>query len=400
MDFQDTPEEAKFREEVRDWLARNAPAHELPIGKDISEEDQVARGLAWQREVHKGGFAGITLPKEFGGRGGTILEALVYGEEEERYNLPKGAYVGIAQGMALPVIGRHGTQEQIEKFAAPTLQGDLVWCQLFSEPSAGSDLAAVRTRAVRDGDNWVVNGQKVWSSWAQFSDWGLLIARTDPSLPKHKGLTFFLLDMKTAGVDVRPIRQISGARYFNEVFLEDVVISDSFRLGAEAEGWACCMTVLMGERLNESHQGKVQEVIDYIRQAGSEHQTPLNDGHVRMALAEAYAEEQGERFFQARLRTMISRGEDPGALPSMLKLAYANRLQKSSALAMEVAGYGALATGPEDLNTAGIWEDYIWSSALRIAGGADEVLRNQIAERVLGMPGEMRADKGVPFKDL
>ena len=184
MDFQDTPEEAKFREEVRAWLAKYAPAHELPVGEDISEEDQVARGLAWQREVHKGGFAGITLPTELGGRGGTILEALVYGEEEERYNLPKGAYVGIAQGMALPVIGRHGTQEQIEKFAAPTLQGDLVWCQLFSEPSAGSDLAAVRTRAVRDGDNWVVNGQKVWSSWAQFSDWGLLIARTDPSLPQ------------------------------------------------------------------------------------------------------------------------------------------------------------------------------------------------------------------------
>ena len=202
--------------------------------------------------------------------------------------------------------------------------------------------------------------------------------------------------MKAAGVDVRPIRQISGARDFNEVFLEDVVIPDSCRLGAEGGGWACCMTVLMGERLNESHQGKVQEVIDYISGSGS----ALTDGRVRMALAEAYAEEQGERFFQARLRTMISRGEDPGALPSMLKLAYANRLQKSSALAMEVAGYGALAIGQEDVNTAGIWEDYIWSSALRIAGGADEVLRNQIAERVLGMPGEMRADKGVPFKDL
>lgn len=399
MDFQDTPEEAKYREEVRAWLAEHAPAHEMPVGEKIDDEEQVRRGLAWQREVHNAGFAGIALPRELGGRGGNILEALVYDEEEQRYNLPKGAYVGIALGMALPVIGRHGEQKHIERFAAQTLRGDLVWCQLFSEPSAGSDLAAVRTRAVRDGDAWVVNGQKVWSSWAQFADWGLLVARTDPDVPKHKGLTFFLVDMKSPGVEVRPIRQMSGASDFNEVFFTDVVVPDDCRIGAEGEGWACCMTVLMGERLNESHHGKVQEVIDYVRRSSGDG-SPFEDGHARMLLAEAYAEEQAERFFQARLRTLISRNENPGALPSMLKLAYANRLQKTSGLAMELAGYGALAIGPDDAGAPALWEDYIWSSALRIAGGADEVLRNQIAERVLGMPGEMRADKEVPFKDL
>ncbi|MEM8935341.1 MAG: acyl-CoA dehydrogenase family protein [Pseudomonadota bacterium] len=399
MDFQDTPEEAKFRAQVRAWLAAFAPAHEMPVREKISDEEQVSRGLAWQREVHKAGFAGIMLPRELGGRGGTILEALVYDEEEQHYNLPKGAYVGIAQGMALPVIGRHGEQHQIERFAASTLSGELVWCQLFSEPAAGSDLAAVRTRAVRDGDNWIVNGQKVWSSWAQFADWGILIARTDPDLPKHKGLTFFVLDMKSPGVEVRPIRQLSGASDFNEVFLSDVVVPDVCRIGAKGEGWACCMTVLMGERLNESHHGKVKEFFDYIRRSAPDGSS-LQDGQVRMSLAEAYAEEHAERFFQARLRTLISRGENPGALPSMLKLAYANRLQKTAGFAMEIAGYGALAIGSDDAGASAIWEDYIWSSALRIAGGADEVLRNQIAERVLGMPGEMRADKGVPFKDL
>lgn len=400
MDFNDTPEEAKFRCVAREWLAEHAPAHELPVGQKVSDEDQVARGLAWQRALFEGGFAGITLPAELGGRGGTILEAMVFGEEEDRYNLPKGAYVGIAQGMALPVIGRHGTPEQIKQFAQPTLKGDLVWCQLFSEPSAGSDLAAVRTRAVRDGDKWILNGQKVWSSWAQFSDWGLLVARTDPDVVKHKGLTFFLLDMTLPGIEVRPIRQISGASDFNEVFFTDVVVPDTYRLGGEGGGWGCCMTVLTGERLNESHHGKVQEAINFIMGSASAGDDPLADGHVRMRIAEAFAEEHAERFFQARLRTMISKGENPGALTSMLKLAYANRLQKVSGLSMEAVGYPALTKAEDGSGPGDIWEDYIWSSALRIAGGADEVLRNQIAERVLGMPGEMRADKGVPFKDL
>lgn len=400
MDFNDTPEEAAFRKQARDWLANNAPGHELPAEKKLSDEQLVERGLAWQRQVFEGGFAGITLAQELGGRGGTILEAMIFGEEEDRYNLPKGAYVGIALGMALPVIGRHGTQAQIEQFAQPTLQGDLVWCQLFSEPSAGSDLAAVRTRAVRDGDNWVLNGQKVWSSWAQFADWGLLVARTDADVPKHKGLTFFLLDMKSPGVDVRPIRQISGASDFNEVFFTDVVIPDTSRLGAVGDGWGCCMTVLTGERLNESHHGKVQSAIDYVRAANSVYGDPLEDGRLRMSFAEAFAEEHAERFFQARMRTLLSRGENPGALTAMLKLAYANRLQRSAGLSMEAVGYGALAKHEDQSDVSMIWEDYIWSSALRIAGGADEVLRNQIAERVLGMPGEMRADKGVPFKDL
>ncbi len=400
MDFNDTKEEAAFRVEVRSWLADHAPKHEISSGHELSDAEQVSRGKAWQREKYDGGYAGITLPKSLGGRGGTIIESVVFDEEEGRYNLPKGPYIGIGLGMALPVIGKHGTAEQIEQFVDATLKGELTWCQLFSEPAAGSDLAAVRTRAVRDGDDWVVNGQKVWSSWAHHSDWGILVVRTDPSAVKHKGLSFFVVDMKSPGIEVRPIRQISGASDFNETFLTDVRIPDADMIGAPGDGWGCCMTVLMGERLGQGEEGKIASLMEYAADTPSNEGSKLDDDSVKIALASAYAEERAQNYLQARLRTMVSRGENPGALAAMMKLSYASRLQKTSALAMEIRGASALAIEASDSVTREIWNDYIWASALRIAGGADEVLRNQISERVLGMPGEMRADKGVPFSDL
>lgn len=403
MDFDDTPEEAAFRTEVRQWLSAHAPAHELTMGKTIDDAEEVRRGKVWQHEVAQSGYAGILLPKELGGRAGTFAEAVVWGEEEAKYRLPKGAYIAIGLGMALPVIAKHGTPEQITRFAAPTLQGEISWCQLFSEPGAGSDLAAVRTRAVRDGDDWVVNGQKVWSSWAHHADWGVLVVRTDPSLPKHKGLTFFVVDMKSPGMLVRPIRQISGAADFNETFFTDVRIPDSCRIGAVGEGWACAMTLLMGERLNQGGEGKSGGITDLIRFAAATPRdggTALDSSATRLALAKALAEEQAEKHFQARLRTMVSRGENPGASASIVKLAYTNRYQKMSGLAMEMREMAGIAYGPDDAVTPEIMYDYIWSTALRVAGGADEVLRNQISERVLGMPGEMRTDKNVPFNAL
>lgn len=399
MDFNDTPQEAAFRRQAREWLAANAPAHVLPAGVKLDDAEEVARGRAWQKALSDGGYAGILLPRALGGRGGTIIEAVVFGEEEGRFNLPRGPYVGIGLGMALPVLGKHGTPAQIERFAAPTLRGEMTWCQLFSEPGAGSDLAAVRTRAVKDGDGWIINGQKVWSSWAHQADWAILVARTDPSVPKHKGLTFFVIDMKSPGIEIRPIRQISGASDFNETFLTDVRVPDDCRIGAEGEGWACCMTVLMGERLNQggAEKGGVELLVGML---DSEAPGAMDDPAARQALAEAIAEERAEKYFQARLRTMVSRGENPGAYAAMVKLASASRLQKTSALAMELLGHRAIAAGPNEAGLRGVWHDYIWSTALRVAGGADEVLRNQIAERVLGMPGDVRADKDVPFDQL
>lgn len=264
MDFNDTPEEAAFRAEARAWLDANAPAHEVPEGIKLDDADEVRRGRAWQRALYDGGFAGITLPKVLGGRGGTVIEAVVFAEEEARHRLPKGPYMGIGLGMAIPVIGKHGDEAQRAQFIDRTLRGELTWCQLFSEPSAGSDLANLRTKAVRDGDDWIVNGQKVWSSWAHESDWGILVVRTDATVPKHKGLTFFVVDMKTPGIEVRPIRQISGASDFNETFLTDVRIPDANRIGAIGEGWACCMTVLMGERLGSgSSKSAMTPIIEY-----------------------------------------------------------------------------------------------------------------------------------------
>lgn len=405
MDFNDSPEEAAFRTEARAWLATHAPAHELTPGAKIPDTEEADRGRAWMRELHGGGWAGLTFPKTLGGRGLPGSLAVIFSEEEGGYNLPKGPFTSIGTGMALPVIARHGNDAQRAKFIAPTLKGDVTWCQLFSEPSAGSDLANLRTKAVPADDgsgDWIVNGQKVWSSWAHLTDWAILVVRTDPKVPKHKGLTFFVVDMKTPGIETRPIRQISGASEFNETFLTDVRIPDANRIGAVGEGWACCMTVLMGERLGSgAHRSGVGNLLALA--AG----TPdgrggsmLDDGSVRQRLAEALAEEQGERFFQARLRTMVSKGENPGALAGMVKLAYASRYQQTNGLGIELRGLSAIAPDPADSAVRDMQYDYIYSTVMRIAGGADEVLRNQIAERVLGMPGEVRMDKNVPFEEL
>lgn len=405
MDFKDSPQEAEFRARAKAWLAANAPAHELPAGVKIPDTEEADRGRAWMRALFDGGWAGLTFPKALGGGGLTGIEAVIFAEEEGRYRLPKGPFTSIGTGMALPVIAKHGTDAQRARFIEPTLKGDITWCQLFSEPAAGSDLAALRTRAVRADDgsgDWLVNGQKVWSSWAHLTDWGILVVRTDPGVPKHKGLTFFLVDMKTPGIETRPIRQISGMSEFNETFLTDVRIPDANRIGAIGEGWACCMTVLMGERLGSgAHRSGVEPLLALAGETpGDQGGTMLDDSAIRQQLAEALAEEQGERFFQARLRTMVSKGENPGALAAMIKLAYAGRQQRVLGLGMELRGPDSIAADPSDRVTPDLQYDYIYSTVMRIAGGADEVLRNQIAERVLGMPGEVRMDKDIPFEQL
>ncbi|QGN54207.1 acyl-CoA dehydrogenase family protein [Novosphingobium sp. Gsoil 351] len=405
MDFNDSPQEAAFRAQAKAWLAGHAPAHELTPGEKIPDTEEAERSRAWMRELSRGSWSGLTFPKALGGQGLSGAEALIFAEEEACYNLPKGPFISIGTGMALPVIAKHGNDEQRERFIEATLNGDLTWCQLFSEPAAGSDLAGLRTKAVRADDgseDWIVNGQKVWSSWAHLTDWGILVVRTDPKMPKHKGLTFFVVDMKTPGIETRPIRQISGASEFNETFFTDVRIPDSNRIGAVGEGWACCMTVLMGERLGSgSYKSEIGPLLAFAQETpDGKGGSMFDDGAVRQSLAEALADEQGERWFQARLRTMVSKGENPGALAGMVKLAYAARYQKTSGLGMELRGLDAIAPDPRDAATADLQYDYIYSTVMRIAGGADEVLRNQIAERLLGMPGEIRMDKDVPFDEL
>lgn len=402
---QESESEAAFRQQASQWLAENASEFEFASGEKVEDSRHAEVARRWQKRLHEGGYAGMLLPEEIGGRGNTLMEALIFAEEEANYNVPRGPFTKIGLNMALPVIIKHGRPDQIDTFVGPTLTGEMTWCQLFSEPAAGSDLAGLRTKAVRDeaSGDWIVNGQKVWSSWAHLTDWAILIARTDPSLPKHKGLTFFLLDMKTPGVETRPIRQISGEHDFNETFLTDVRIPDTNRIGEIGDGWACAMTVLMGERLGSGGspgEGGINQLIELAQDVKRGNGNALDDPFIRTRLAEFLAEEQAEAQFQAKLRSMVARGENPGALAGIVKLAASARLQNSSGFAMEFRGPGGVAHDPDDAASARIWEKYIWSTAMRVAGGADEVLRNQISERVLGMPGEIRTDKNVAFEDI
>jgi alkylation response protein AidB-like acyl-CoA dehydrogenase len=400
MDFKDTPDEAAFRAEVRAWLAENAKEYREPPPHPWPEVELVSRSREWLHRKAKAGFATITWPKEIGGRGGTAIQEVIFRQEEAKYTVPHGAFITIGVGMTCPTIRKHGTAEQYQRFAPKTLTGEYIWCQLFSEPGAGSDLAGITTRAVRQGDNWVVNGQKVWNSWAHHAEWGILLARTDPSVPKHKGLTLFLVDMRTPGIEARPINQISGRTDFNQTFLENVVIPDSCRVGEVGEGWACALTVLMNERIGAVRDGLVVSLIARARDNPRGAGRVLDSADVRTRLARLYADEQGVKYFGFRLLTSLSRGEPPPPSVSLIKLVQANHMQQANGYAMDLDDFGGLFEGPDRPHQDLTFFEYTFAAGLRIAGGADEVLRNQLAERVLGMPQEERVDKNVPFDKI
>jgi alkylation response protein AidB-like acyl-CoA dehydrogenase len=399
----DTEEEAIFRATARTWLAENAAEYSEPPPEAWSEDELVARAKAWQRRKAAAGYGALTAPKSVGGAGLPARLAQIFGQEEARYETP--AYIGqsIGLSMAMAVIRKHGTPEQLERFMTPTVAGDVSWCQLFSEPGSGSDLAAVRTRAIRDGDNWIINGQKVWSSWAHHAGYGILLARSDPSKPKHEGLSFFVIDMTTPGVEVRPIRQITGKADFNETFFTDAVIPDNCRIGAEGEGWACAMTVLSVER-NQARDGggggRVRRLIDQAAATPRNGGTALDSASVRAKLAQWYVEEQGLKNFGKRVQAIMAAGSPPPATMSLMKLVSATQLQQTQAFLMDLREYDGVFDEPAQMEDDDVFYQYLWSSALRIAGGADEVLRNQLAERALGMPQDLRMDKGVPFEKL
>lgn len=392
MNFDDTPEELTFRQTARSWLAEAAAAHRAP--RTLDDAALVALGRDWQKAKANAGFAGILWPASIGGRGGTPIEAAIFDQEEAAYHIPTGVFLQIGINMAVPTIMRHGTPAQCEQFARATLRGEIIWCQLFSEPGAGSDLAALRTRAVRDGEAWRINGQKLWSSWAHHADYAILLARTDPTVPKHKGLTFFVLDMRGAGITIRPIRQISGKFEFNEVFLDDVMIPDTHRIGRVGEGWACAITTLTGERAVNGGGG------DNDLSAASVLARGPNDATGVVPLARWHTIERGIENFRLRLLTRLSRGETLGADSAIVKLAYGRKLQELAAFAMDSQGFNGLFATADDALKTRIFAAYHWGAVMRIAGGTDEILRNQLAERVLGLPGEIRADRDVPFNQL
>jgi alkylation response protein AidB-like acyl-CoA dehydrogenase len=403
MDFQDSPEEAAWRKQVRDWLSGRAT---LRTTEDRSafgdrspaqEAEHVARARAWQRTLHEGGYAGITWPKQYGGRGGSAWQAMIFNQEQAAFAVDTGPFtVGVA--MAGPTLIAHGNEEQKARYLDAMLRGDKIWCQLFSEPGAGSDLAGLATRAVRDGDEYVVNGQKVWTSGAHYSDLAILLARTDPEQPKHRGITYFVVDMRSEGIDVRPLRQLTGGSHFNEVFLTDVRIPAANVVGEPNNGWRVAMTTLANERTAIGGGGGGVRFAEIQRLAARFGLS--GDPIVRQRLASLYTDLELLKYLGFRIQTALSQGRPPGPESSVLKLAYSRHVAALGDMVLAVAGpAGALAGA--DAPDAGYWQlRFLGQYGVRIGGGTDEVQRNVIGERVLGLPGEPRADKDLSFREL
>jgi alkylation response protein AidB-like acyl-CoA dehydrogenase len=406
VDFEDTPEEAEFRTGARAFLDRNAKRREpgagmvYRAGNDSPEFRRKAKD--WQAQKADAGYAGITWSKDWGGRGGTAIQQVIYDQEEAKYAVPRGLF-DIGLGMCIPTICTWGTQEHRERFAKKALRGEEIWCQLFSEPAAGSDLAGLRTRAERDGDHWVVNGQKIWTSGAQYCDFGVLVTRSDFSAPKHKGLTYFFIDMRSPGIEIRPIKQISGASHFNEVFFTDVRIPDSQRLGAVGEGWKVSLTTLMNERYTIGGRSGVgvEDIFELARKVELDDGPAMKNEAVRDKLADWYVMSQGLKYSHFRTMTALSRGNTPGPESSIGKLVNGAKLQNIAAFAMDLMEQGGILTDPELAPLAAVFQQTLMTSpSSRIAGGSDEIMRNIIAERVLGLAPDVRVDKDLPFNKI
>jgi alkylation response protein AidB-like acyl-CoA dehydrogenase len=398
MDFDDTKEEAAFREEVRAWMkehARERDPGQLSTSHSFYDFDDifVAEGKKWQRCIYDGGYAGITWPVEFGGRGGTFVEAMIFRQEEAKFDVASSLFaVGI--GMAGPTMIGHGTDEQRRRYLPAMLRGEEVWCQLFSEPGAGSDLASLSTRAVRDGDEWIVNGQKVWSSGAHHSDMGILLARTDPDLPKHRGITFFILDMRSPGIEVRPLRQMTGGATFNEVFFTDVRVPAANVVGEVNGGWRATMTTLANERSAGGGTSSFPQILQLARDCRA-----TTDPLIRQRLAKCFIKLEISRYLGFRIQTALSKGMSSPET-SVAKLLFALTAKETAELTIALQGPRGMLVG-DAAPGGGYWQQQFLSApSFRIAAGSDEIQRNIIGERVLGLPGDVRADKDMPFKDL
>jgi alkylation response protein AidB-like acyl-CoA dehydrogenase len=393
LDLNDTPEQAAYRAEARAWLEANR-ADAPPRTGSLQDVSYVAARRAWQRRLAEAGLAAVTWPVEVGGRGQGPIEQVTVNQEISRAQVP-GILDVIGVGMLGPCLIAHGTEEQKSRYLGPLLHGDEVWCQLFSEPGAGSDLAAVQTRARQaDDGTWTLNGQKVWTTNAQFASYGLLLARTDADVPKHKGLTMFIVPIEGEGVTVRGLRQISGEAEFNEVFFDDLRLESDAVVGGAGNGWATALTVLMYERLtigfgSEGFGSPTRLAETLGADAGAR-----ADADVRRRLGEVITELLAVRFNGYRALTALARGQIPGPEAGLAKVTMVNAAVAATELAADVVG-------PEALEPDSDWSYLIsFLPGLKSAGGTESILRNTIGERVLGLPPEPRLDKGIPFSEL
>jgi alkylation response protein AidB-like acyl-CoA dehydrogenase len=375
VDLTLSPSEEAFRDELRAWLEANHPGRE-PEGDLAGFEFR----RAWQRSLHDAGWAGVSWPQEYGGRGATLVEQAIYNEEFVRVQAPSTANVlGLAMGG--PTVIAHGTEEQKRRYLEPILSAEEIWCQGFSEPGAGSDLASVKTRGVRNGGEWVITGQKVWTTMAQHAKWCMLVARTDPDAPKHQGLTYFLMDMEQDAIQVRPLRQITGEAEFNELFIEEARVPDENIIGGEGNGWAVAITTLMHERatlafgLQIAVKRALRELMDEAREARAS-----RDPLVRDRLAQLYIESEVLRLNAYRGLSAIMRDGVPGPEGSLGKWQWAEVNQALTELAMDLRGPHAV------LNDDTWTFRFLRARANSIEGGTTEILKNIVAERVLGLP--------------
>lgn len=395
MDFRDTASEAVLRKDVRQWLQENLPAGwGTTVFEPEEEAARIAFRLEWEKRLYRGGWSGIAWPSEYGGRGATPIEQAIFLEELARADAPDGANI-IGRNLTGPTLMAHGTEAQKQRFLPAILRGEEMWCQGFSEPNSGSDLASARTRATRDGDAYVVNGQKIWTSFAQYAQWCILLARTDPAAVKHKGLSFLLVDMRTPGVTIRPLVQITGETEFSEVFFDDVRVPAQNLVGELNQGWKIAMTTLQFERGPEEalpRQVRFRRDLDRLfrlaagtRRGGR----PVSaDPVVRQKLAASYIDLELMRLNGLRGLSRVAKGQPLGQESSFTKLYWSHMYQRMLETALEVEGAGsALAPGDADAPADGFFQHrFLQSRAMTIYSGTSEIQRNIIAERVLGMP--------------
>jgi alkylation response protein AidB-like acyl-CoA dehydrogenase len=394
LDFTLTPEQEAFRKRVRNWLAANIPDDWTKFGlSEVPRSEAYDFLRQWQRTLYDAGFVGLTWPKEYGGQGLTVIEELILNEEMALQKAPPMLNV-LGVGMAGPTIIAYGTEEQKRRYPARILSCEEIWCQGYSEPNAGSDLASLQTRAMKDGEHWIINGQKVWTSLAHIADWMMLLARTDPDAPKHKGITYFLLDMKAPGVTVKPLRQLTGDAEFNEVFFDNVRVHDSQVLGGVNNGWTVGLTTLMYERLALGFGLQVRlrialdQLIGMARRMEKNGRAVTKDPVMRQKLAQLWIDTESLKYTGARGVTKMLRGELPGPEASAGKMMWVDTHQRLQELAMEIQGpYSQLMRGSAAAIDHGLWQySFLRSRANSIEGGTTEVQKNIIGERVLGLP--------------
>jgi alkylation response protein AidB-like acyl-CoA dehydrogenase len=390
-----------FRERCRAFLREHATG--APATADANDRGAAALAAAreFQKKLTEAGLAGLTYPVEYGGEGLTTDHERVWREESAQFPLMTAA-LAVSHGMCTPVLAEFGTPAQKERYLAKLISAEEVWCQMFSEPGAGSDVASLQTRAVRDGEQWVLNGQKVWTTLAHLSDRGIILARTDPDRPKHGGISMFVVDMRAPGVEVRPIHQIDGGRGFNEVFFSDVRIPADDLIPPENDGWRLATAMLMYERvaIGTGQQGGIQHELADAMIAAARRQGLLGDPVVRQELMRLYSAEVCQSLVSAVTRARAKAGQTPGPGGSLGKLAGARIAAMNRTVGLAIQGAAGVAWEPGDEH-GDRWSRLALSSfALSIAGGTDEIQKNIIGDRVLGLPREPAVDRDVPFKDL